>query len=60
MELVLPVYRGETTPPNSDNVPAERKSLDYGRRTVEGSTTSTGGLKKLFHFKELQMSPATS
>jgi hypothetical protein len=37
----------------------ERKSLDYGRRIVESGPTNTGGLKKMFHFKELQMSPAS-
>jgi hypothetical protein len=56
MELVLPVYRGESATSNMES----EKSLDYGRRIVEGNTSSAGGLKKLFNFKELQMSPATS
>jgi len=54
VELVLPVYR-ET----SDCLRVESKSLDYGRRIVEGNSASSGGLKKLFHFKELQANPAT-
>jgi hypothetical protein len=54
MELVLPVYR-ET----SDCSRSDAKSLDYGRRIVEANATSSGGLKKLFHFKELQASPVT-
>jgi len=49
VELVLPVYR-ET----SDCPRVESKSLDYGRRIIEANTASSGGLKKLFHFKELQ------
>jgi ECL1/2/3 zinc binding proteins len=60
MELVLPVYRGDAASPNVEGLSSERKSLDYGRRMVEGNAASTGGLKKLFHFKELQMSPTTS
>ena len=54
VELVLPVYR-ET----SDCTRVESKSLDYGRRIVEANAAlSSGGLKKLFHFKELQANPA--
>ena len=50
---MLPVYR-ET----SDCPRVESKSLDYGRRMVEANAASSGGLKKLFHFKELQANPA--
>jgi hypothetical protein len=49
----LPVYREENGPAPVEKT-FERKSLDYGRRIVEGGTTNTGGLKKLFHFKEMQ------
>ena len=49
MELVLPVYREASAP-----TVVESKSLDYDRRRVEGNTAQAGGLKKLFHFKELQ------
>lgn len=59
MELVLPVYRGDAASPNAEGLSGERKSLDYGRRMVEGNAASTGGLKKLFHFKELHMSPTS-
>ena len=52
MELVLPVYREASAP-----TVVESKSLDYGRRLVEGNTAQAGGLKKLFHFKELQTNP---
>ena len=55
MELVLPVYRGS---PLSPPPVAGAKSLNYGRRVVERNTTTSGGLKKLFHFKELQATPA--
>ena len=54
VELVLPVYRD-----TSGSSPAETKSLDYGRRIVEANVASSGGLKKLFHFKELQASPVS-
>lgn len=52
MELVLPVYRGTSTA-----AATESKGLDYCRRMVDRSITETGGLKKLFHFKELQTNP---
>ena len=55
MDLVMPVYKD-----NSESQTLEtRKSLEYARRTVGGSAVSQGGLKKLFNFKEMQMSPAT-
>lgn len=45
MDLVMPVYK------DSGAFSREQgKSLDYGRRIVEGNTPSQGGLKKLFHF----------
>lgn len=54
MDLVMPVYK-ESCPLNG----AERdKSLDYGRRIVDGSIPSQGGLKKLFHFNP-QMSTSS-
>ena len=57
MDLVWPVYRE----PTSDPSPSESKTLDYGRRIVQGKTINTsGGLKKLFHFKELQSEPNAS
>jgi len=49
VELVLPVYRETAECPR-----VESKSLDYGRRIIEANIASSGGLKKLFHFKELQ------
>jgi hypothetical protein len=52
MDLVMPVY-----PREPESQLEKRKSLEYARRSVEGSTVSQGGLKKLFHFKELQTSP---
>ena len=59
MDLVWPVYREPTT---SNPTPStESKSFDYGRRIVQGKTTNpSGGLKKLFHFKELQAEPNPS
>lgn len=57
MDLVWPVYRK----PTSSEAPSESKGLDYGRRIVQGkSTNPSGGLKKLFHFKELQADPGAS
>jgi len=57
MDLVWPVYREPTSNPAS----SESKTLDYGRRIVQGKATKTsGGLKKLFHFKELQSEPNSS
>jgi len=53
----MPVYR-DTSGPQQPELLERRKSLEYARRTVQGNTPSTGGLKKLFNFKELQMSPA--
>jgi hypothetical protein len=56
MELVLPVYpHASNFRPVLDDKP---KTLDYGKRIVEVNTTSSGALKKLFHFKELQSDPA--
>jgi len=58
MDLVLPFYKE----PTSSTAPEvkDSKSLEYGRRIVETSitNTNTGGLKKLFHFKEVQSGPA--
>ena len=61
VDLVLPVYREEhgPAPMETERKSFERKSLDYGRRIVESGPTNTGGLKRMFHFKELQMSPAS-
>jgi len=57
MDLVWPVYREPTSNPTS----SESKTLDYGRRIVQGKSANTsGGLKKLFHFKELQSEPNAS
>jgi hypothetical protein len=53
----MPLYRDESG--EFVSLGERRKSLEYARRTVEGQATSTGGLKKLFNFKELQMSPVT-
>jgi ECL1/2/3 zinc binding proteins len=58
VELVLPVYR-ETLSPPPVPITTHSKSLDYGRRTVERNPASTGGLKKLFHFKEMQTNHAS-
>lgn len=52
LELVLPVYR-ETSMPKA----TKSKSLDYGRRIVNGNSARTGGLKELFHFKEVPTNP---
>jgi hypothetical protein len=59
MELVLPVY---PEPPHCSHKPAtsESKGLDYGRRLVKENTSSSGGLEKLFHLKESQVTPANS
>lgn len=55
MDLVLPVYKDPLISPEV----TDSKSLDYGRRIVETTAaTNTGGLKKLFNFKELQSGPA--
>lgn len=55
MDLVLPVYKDPLISPEVK----DSKSLDYGRRIVETTAaTNTGGLKKLFNFKELQSGPA--
>jgi hypothetical protein len=61
MDLVWPVYREQlSTPTPSEAKSLESKSFDYGRRIVQGKTANTsGGLKKLFHFKELQADPNT-
>jgi hypothetical protein len=61
MDLVWPVYREQLTPPTPTEAKSlESKSFDYGRRIVQGKTANTsGGLKKLFHFKELQADPNT-
>jgi hypothetical protein len=48
MELVMPVYKDSCPSPGEGG-----KSLDYGRRIIEGNTPSQGGLKKLFHFAPL-------
>jgi ECL1/2/3 zinc binding proteins len=54
MDLVWPVYREQL----SKSAPSESKSLDYPRRIVQGDTSDpSGGLKKLFYFKELQADP---
>jgi len=54
MDLVLPVYK-DSSPLDG---PERDKSLDYGRRIVDGNIPSQGGLKKLFHFNS-QMSTSS-
>lgn len=59
LELVLPVYR-EPTPSTPAPATSGLKSLDYGRRIVEGHPARRpGGLNKLFHYKELQANSAS-